>query len=173
MEREENKSEIQISRKTKKVFLLRYLLGKIEYQTERIAVRDILALFQCLLYCQDLAMRDPNFQQKFGSALEALAKLLKGIRFTELNQDNLLSLKRALRHVPKGFILPQRNLSHAATKVEGLFQLTLYRRPGLIKSLLPMKLWLGKGYSDKGTARNLAIDGSPRWQEVAMKEIVR
>jgi hypothetical protein len=31
---------------------------------------------------------------------------------------------------------------------------------------LPPKLYIGKGYTDKGTARNPALDGSPPWQEV-------
>jgi len=33
------------------------------------------------------------------------------------------------------------------------------------------KAYIAKGYTDKGTAKEPAIDGSPAWQEVASKDI--
>lgn len=38
-----------------------------------------------------------------------------------------------------------------------------------LKEIKP-KGYIGKGYTDKGTARNPAKDGSPSWQEVAMSK---
>lgn len=161
-------SVVIISKKAKKITLLRYLLSKIVYETEKVAVRDILTLFQCILEVQDLAQRDPNFNEKFGLALEATSSLLKGVRFRKFDPKTLNALRKAILNVPEGFLYPQRNLSSVAMKVEGLYSLTIYRQLGKRTKLLPPKLYVGKGYNDKGTARNPAFDGSPSWQEVAM-----
>jgi hypothetical protein len=164
----EGKSLIVIGKKARRVTILRYTLSKIVYK-EKIAVRDILAIFQCIIDCQELADRDPNFQEKFGSTLEVLAKNLKGVRIRKLNQDTLNSLRRAILNIPEGFIYPHRNLSQLKNKVEGQYHLHFPKQLGVPIKSLPPKLYVGKGYSDKGTARNLARDGSPRWQDVAMR----
>lgn len=167
------KSLLVISKKAKRITLLRYLLSKVVYEEKKIAVRDILAIFQCLLDCQDLAGSNTQFQEKFGFALEALTRILKGIKFTTVDQKALTSLRRAILKIPEGFIYPQRNLPQLRSKVEGSYMLTIWKQAGIPNRQLPPKLYVGKGYSDKGTARNLALDGSPRWQDVASKEVVK
>jgi hypothetical protein len=162
------KSLLVIGKKARRITILRYLVSKIVFK-EQIAVRDILAIFQCILDCQDLARRDPNFQQKFGLALEALAKSLKSVRITRLSIETLNSLRRAILNVPEEFFYPKRNLSQLKKKVEGQFHLHFPKQLGVPTKSLPPKLYIGQGYRDKGSARNLAFDGSPRWQDVAVR----
>jgi hypothetical protein len=158
-----------ISRKAKRITLLRFLLSKVRFFSGEITLRDLLALFQVTLDCQTLARKDPNFQLKFGSDLESVAVLLKGVRINKLDERGLRSLERAVKQVSEGFILPKRNVAQVRTRVEGFYSLRLVQALGIPKKLLPPKLFVGKGYSDKGTARNAAFDGSPSWQEIAMR----
>ena len=162
------KSSIFISRKAKKVYLLRYLLGKFRYQSENISLKDILTLYKIFLDVQDLTINDQNFQQKFGSTLEVVALQLKGVQIRNLKEPGLRALEKAIKKIPEDFILPKRNLKQAQKKLEGLYQLRPFKIEGTPLDQLPPKLFIGKGYSDKGTARNPAVDGRQGWQEIAM-----
>lgn len=164
---------VMIGKNVRRITLLRYLVSKIVYEIETIELRDVLAVYSCILDVQDLASKDPSFNQKFGSTLEVLAKLLKGVRFKKLDSKNIEMLRKALVNTPETFLYPKRNLSGIRAKVGGTYSITYLRSQGTLNKLLPPKLYIGKGYSDKGTARNTAEDGSPRWQDVAMSEVVK
>jgi len=162
-----------IGRKVRRITLLRYLVTKVVYEMDEIELRDVLAVYSCMLDVQNLAERDPTFNQKFGSTLEVLAKLLKGVKFTKFDLKNLKQLRKALANTPPEFLYPKRNLAQIKAKVGGTYSLSLLKSTGIETRKLPPKLYIGKGYSDKGTARNPAYDGSPNWQQVAIKDIVK
>ena len=164
---------VVIGKKVRRITLLRYLVSKVVYNLESIELRDVLAVYSCLIDVQSLSERDPTFNQKFGSTLEVLAKLLKGVKFTKLDEKNLKKLRKALVNTPENFLYPKRNLAQIKAKVGGTYSLSLLKSSGIETRKLPPKLYIGKGYSDKGTARDPAIDGSPRWQDVAMSEVVK
>lgn len=164
---------IVIGKKVRRITLLRFLVSKVVYGEDDIELRDILAIYSCMLDVQNLAERDPTFNQKFGSTLEVLAKLLKGVKFTKFDLKNLKQLRKSLLNVPSEFLYPKRNLAQIKAKVGGTYSLSLLRSSGIETKKLPPKLYIGKGYSDKGTARNPAIDGSPSWQQIAMKDIIK
>jgi len=163
------KTVVKIGRKTRRIYLLRYVLGKMFFKSENeITLEDIFVLYQVILDCQDLAKKNENFRNKFGSDLESVAIALKSVRLQKLNMIEFRSLRRALKkNIKVEFVLPLRNLSQAKQKLENKYSLVFPISLGIPRELLPPKLYIGIGYSDKGTARNPAVDGSPRWQEVA------
>jgi hypothetical protein len=132
-----------------------------------LTVEDLFALYQALLDVEDLVKMDPNLKKKYAADLESLAIILKGFRFTTLDPKGLKGLSKQLMDLDH-FILPKRNLAHSEKHLDQMYRLTGFRKTGTPKSMLPPKLYVGVGYSDKGTARNPAFDGSPSWQEVAM-----
>lgn len=164
---------VVIGKKVRRVTLLRFLISKVVYEEDSIELRDVLAVYSCMLDVQNLAERDPTFNQKFGSTLEVLAKLLKGVKFTKFDLKNLKQFRKALANTPPEFMYPKRNLAQIKAKVGGTYSLSLLRSTGIETKKLPPKLYIGKGYSDKGTARNPAIDGNPSWQQVAIKDVVK
>jgi hypothetical protein len=155
-----------INRKAKRIHLLRFLCGKVAFQV-RLTVEDLFALYQALLDVEDLVKMDPNLKKKYAADLESLAIILKGFRFTTLDPKGLKGLSKQLMDLDH-FILPKRNLAHSEKHLDQMYRLTGFRKTGTPKSMLPPKLYVGVGYSDKGTARDPAFDGSPSWQEVAM-----
>lgn len=64
------------------------------------------------------------------------------------------------------FILPERNLSTVWIHVQKMYFFSHSTSSGRDIKRLPPKQYIGKGYTDKGTARNPAIDGSQPWQEI-------
>lgn len=68
------------------------------------------------------------------------------------------------------FLFPQRNYSTIKSRMSGRYQLKDATQPGVDVKTLPPKRFIGKGYGDKGTLKNCALDGSPSWQEVSSSE---
>lgn len=145
------------------------LVSKLVWEPEEITLEEILIIFDNLLFLQEFCERDFNFYKKFGKSLEDLAKILKKVNFSETH--NLLSkVQRAaklIKRVLEGFLYPVRNYKNQYRLQRSLVQVKNFTLGVTVKQLPPKKV-IGKGYTDKGTAKNPAIDGSPSWQEVAM-----
>jgi hypothetical protein len=134
-----------------------------------VTIGDILILYDNILWCQDKALKDPGFQEKFGSSLEDLAKILKALRFTANSfQNNLRTMSMRFRNLGS-FIIPAKNLNGVYVHVRGSYHILPTKESGIPTSQLPPKRFIGVGYKDKGHRRNSATDGSPSWQTVAMR----
>lgn len=157
-----------ISRRVKRITLQRYLLSKLVFDSRNFDLRDFSALFENQLWLEKKVLREEQFSQKFGKSLEVLSTFLK-----ELNLSSGLSQKSFNRFVGriekhlKSFYLPQRNFKSVVPKLSGTYQLSDSLPTGQPKKSVTQPTRLGKGYRDKGSARDLAKDGSPSWQEVA------
>jgi len=130
-------------------------------------------MYDNFLHIQDLAEKDENFKRKFGEDLESLAKILKSFRLqkstTGLEVKKLgAQMKKELNH----FILPERNIKQVATRIGEMFTFKPSFPSGVPNSQLKPKAYIGKGYTDQGTARNAAKDNSPSWQEVAIARLL-
>lgn len=113
-----------------------------------------------------------NFVLKFGVALEVLTKILKSFQYSsKTDTKSIRKLGTALEENLKGFFLPQRNTRTELEKLKDSYNIKPYRSLGTPLNELPPKAYIAKGYTDKGTAKEPAIDGSPAWQEVASKDI--
>lgn len=164
---------IRYTGKGRRVTLARYLCGLISFFPEEVERVHLLLMYDNFLHIQDLAEKDENFKRKFGEDLESLAKILKSFRLqkstTGLEVKKLgAQMKKELNH----FILPERNVKQVATSIGEMFTFKPSFPSGVPNSQLKPKAYIGKGYTDQGTARNAAKDNSPSWQEVAIARLL-
>lgn len=166
--------QLAYSRNVKRVTLQRFLVTKIAYFKEEVTFQDALVLYDNLLWLQDKCEQDEAFCSKFGSDLESLAKHLKSLRFNERAFPKTIEkLSSKLRVELKGFLYPKRNYLQIQNRLRNAYQFRNYKALGKPIDQLPPKTYIGKGYRDKGTARDPGRDGSPSWQEVAMSNILQ
>lgn len=161
--------EVVISPRAKRVTLQRYLLSKLVLEEEKFDLKDLCTLFANQIWLEQKVRTDNEFQQKFGKSLEDLSIILKEINFRQEFTDRALyRLRTRVKDTLDNILLPQRNYVLVRQRYSGLFYLRDPLQPGKDKKLLPQVARIGKGYRDKGTLKNPAVDGSPSWQEVAV-----
>jgi hypothetical protein len=161
---------VTYAKRVRRITLERYIVSKIVFQLEKVTTGEILVLYDNILWCQDKAGKDPSFREKFGSSLEDLALILKSVRFTPATfHSNLSVLSVAFRNKLDGFYIPAKNLQGVYVHVRGTYHILPSKSQGIEKRRLPPPRYIGVGYKDKGHRRDEAYDGSPTWQEVAMR----
>lgn len=159
---------VHISKLAKRITLQRFLVSKILYKVERVDLRDVYCLFENQLWLETKCSKDSQFAKQFETSLEVVSIMLKQINFqTEIPKRTVHSLHEKIRSHLQDFVFPHRNFSHIETMYRKFYQLKNYVPSGVPNNQLPPKTFIGKGYRDKGSARNLALDGSPTWQEVS------
>lgn len=159
---------VKISPKAKRVYLQRYLLSKFVHFKKELELRDICCLFENQLWLEKKCQLDPNFLQKFGKDLESLSIIMKEFNFKTGTTDRAIDrFSSRINQTIPNLVLPKRNYSEAKRRCNGLFQLADAPPMGVPRRNVPPTARIGKGYRDKGSARDLAKDGSPSWQEVA------
>lgn len=162
--------QINYARKLKRVSLQRSLVSLIVHYPEKCTPTTLLVLTDNLLWLQDKAKRDKQFRDKFGVTLEVLTFIIRtklGQRFDSFSKTRIKYLSNCLRDNVGSFIFPKRNTLNQYNLVKGLFNVRAASPSGIPNSQIPPQPYIGKGYRDKGTAKNPAEDGSPSWQEVA------
>lgn len=159
---------VLISPKAKRIHLQRFLLSKFVHFKEKTELRDLCCLFENQLWLERKCLSDPVFCQKFGRDLESLSVILSEINFRQETTVRAIDRfsTRLQRELPE-LVLPKRNYLEAFKRLNGSFSLKDSKPLGRLKSTIPPKSRIGIGYRDKGSARDVAKDGSPSWQEVA------
>lgn len=150
----------------KLITILRFLLAKVLYDSEGLHLDEFLALMEAYLLLRD--HKDPSFLAKYGQWLITIEPF-----FGELGQTKVFPIKaqgdttRIERHLVP--FLPSRSAYHGYQghrELRDSFRLII-RNPLALPKKLPPKRYIGVGYKDKGSRRDPAWDGNPRWQEVA------
>lgn len=161
-------TRVTYDRRLKRVTLSRYLTGKLAQSPEQVNFQELLVIFDNQLWLEDKARHDQGFREKFGSSLEELSTILKSTPNVGTLSSYLRRLSTKIRNSLEGFYLPARNLPTVKSHVEGRFHILPSKSLGTEKRSLPPKSVIGVGYSDKGTRRDPAFDGSPHWTDVAI-----
>lgn len=163
-----NHTSLRYAKRVKRVTLQRFLVSKVVYEPEAVTFQDTIVLYDNLLWLQDKSASDENFSKKFGSSLEELTKILKQFNFnSKTYKKSLYKLSKNCKESLENFYFPKRNYPSIKERQRQSFRFVLTTPEGTINSQLPPVQYIGKGYRDKGTARNPAYDGNPSWQEVA------
>lgn len=149
----------------KRISLQRTLCSQIVYEG-KCSIFELNVIFQNQLWLQRKCLTDDNFSKKFGKSLEEISIYLKKANFSRGLTPGALSTLRSNLKSLTDFIYPQRNLAAMKSKFANCFYVRPYRQQGVDIKSLPPKRYIGKGYGDKGTARDPAKDGSPSWQEI-------
>lgn len=160
--------QVWISPKAKRIHLHRFLLSKFCFKLEELTLRDICCLFENQLWLEQKCLTDFEFYQKFGTSLEEVSIILKEFNFRTKKTDLALRrLSKKLQESVPDLIIPKRNYKDTKKRLNGTYQLIDPKPYGVAKRKVTPTARIGKGYRDKGSARDLAKDGSPGWQEVA------
>lgn len=176
---------VNYSKKLRKITLLRCIVSKAKINPDTLGFKDVVALYDTMLWAQMKSSSDHSFRLKFGSSLEVLAQKLKSVRFGQVKSQKELvdKVTRVLKHDLEDFVFPARNFATVYGRIKGDYTLQRIESEGTPTNKLPPKQYIGKGYGDKGTAQKPWLDGSPSWQEVAtnhqfqrqvlLKEVIR
>jgi len=160
-------ARVSYSKRIRRITLQRFIVSKIVHHPERVTYAEVLVLYDNILALQDLAIKDPGFREKFGEALEALAAILKNLRFSVTRfPSGVRKLSAEFAAQLQGFILPERNLQGTERHLKGHFHVLAYKESGIPNREIPPKPYIGVGYNDKGHYQDVAVDGSPHWTEV-------
>lgn len=166
-------TKVVISKRYRRVTLHRFLLSKLVWEPEEFLFTHLLALYENQVFLDTLAARDPKFSEAFSSELDSVRESLVELR--AFNNAGLSRMSEVLRKRFDGgearFIYPQRNLLEQEKRYKSFVQFRLQTPLGQDVKRLQPSTRIGKGYTDKGTAKNTAKDGTQRWQDVAGKEI--
>jgi len=159
--------------KSKRVTLQRSLVALISHEPEKVNYKHLVVLFDNMLWFQDKALKDPDFEQKFGITLKVLAYILKNmnLRVTKITETQIRKLSKKFRENLKHFSLEKRNFRQPLKQQWSFVEVRPTKSSGLSKKELKPDRYIGIGYRDKGTAKKPWLDGSPSWQEVAMVPI--
>lgn len=157
---------VKLRKGLKRMTLFRFLVSKTLYGVDGIDLGEYLTLYH--LYFELSENKDPGFKKKYEDWFERIKPF-----FIDLGQvtefpvriDSEVNKKLVTYLGPtipdyRGFcaLLGEKYLRNS-------FKIQLNN------SLFPQKIrsknFVGVGYRDKGTRRDLAVDGSPSWQEVS------
>jgi hypothetical protein len=165
-------AQVIYGRRSKRVTLARAIVGKIMYFPNEVTSKELLVLFDNLLWLQRKASQDLEFANKFGLYLKVLAYILKHHRGPDpLSKASTRTLSNSFLRNLSGFSFEKRNVLHVLSRLMARIEIRPTRPLGREKKTLPQARRLGVGYRDKGTAKKPWLDGSPSWQEVASQPI--
>jgi hypothetical protein len=114
-----------------------------------------------------LEVSDPSFKSKNRLQVTSLAMILTIFEQTNYNITEIKKAVSASKMNLSEFMLSRRQryaLKKTFSSVRKSYSLRLRV---FEKQHLPPKRYIGVGYKDKGSRKNIAFDGSPSWQEVA------
>jgi len=154
-----------IKKGTKRVTLLRFLLSKMLNGETGISLEEYLCIYH--LFYDLMEVSESHFVEKHESNLEKVGQLLSKLSDNRvfpliLNEGSKVQMESLL-----GEFLPTRREFYGLVGQRELglsFRLILFDT--LVPQKLPPKAYIGVGYKDKGTRRDVSIDGSPGWQKI-------
>jgi len=158
---------VKIKRGLKRKTLFRFLLAKMMYEESGIHLDEYLVLYS--LYHDLQLIEDAGFREKyddwFSRHFSFFLELGRATHFpVRLCQENIT--EHLLKQMSP--LLPSKQ---AYFGLKGQRNIRLGYEVQLNSSLPPVrvrpKAYIGVGYRDKGTRRDLAKNGSPSWQEVS------
>jgi len=153
---------------TKQMTLLRFLLAKLVYGVDGLSLEEYLCLYHLFYDLTEEKSKDLFFLSKYAAWLERVELLMRKMAgnkiFPVIPQDET---KKIIERLLVEYLPSPR----AYFGLSGQRELRQSFRLVLNDTLMPRKAlpqrFIGVGYKDKGTCRDLAFDGNPSWQTVA------
>jgi len=154
-----------IKQGTKRITLLRFLLSKMLYGVEGLSVEEYLCLFH--LYYDLSEITESHFVEKHQSNLDKIELIL-----SKLSDNRIFPLvlsegsKIQMESLLDRFLPTRREFFGLVGQRELSTSFRLILSDSLVPRKLPPKAYIGVGYKDKGTRRDVSVNGTPGWQEV-------
>jgi hypothetical protein len=159
--------KVRYLKNTKQITLLRNLLAALVYESRGINLEDCLVLYDLLPQMLEKSKKDPQFANKHYNSLIKSYNLIRDFvnptKFPYKPKKNVVSeLKSNLvGWLPSKEAYFGWSKNPARTKSFDILPDGLnLKLPKLIKN----QKYIGVGYKDKGSARNIAFDNSPGWK---------
>jgi len=150
----------------------RVLISKLLYEIDKFTSEDLLALFDNQLFLENLASKNESFRLKFRMSLEDISNYLKAAKFKNLTDLPRIAekFKRFIKIKLDKFIFPKRNYPNQLKMYNRFVEFRWTDPEGTPIAQLPPVKYIGKGYTDKGTAKIPHLDNSPSWQNVSVRK---
>jgi hypothetical protein len=149
---------------TNRFKLFRFLLSRIKFSKDGFHLDDYLCFWQ--LYLEMIESKDPKFQKRIQFLQdEGLVELMN-----QLQDIRVFPYNPRIETVQKLDSLPLVYHSRSFFGMERTGWSKHYRlsfNSRLVRRRVPPVPYIGVGYKDKGSRRDVANDGSPSWQVVA------
>jgi len=143
----------------------RYLLSSYYIYNETLDFEEQLCLNEVMLALLDI--RDPLFKHKYGTAVRYSAVLLAIFNNNKISRtEKVVAISKTQVNL-HGVWLRERQYKAAEVSYSSVIRSFVLRARSYKRRRFPPKRYIGVGYRDKGSRKNLAYDGSPSWQEVA------
>lgn len=145
--------------------VFRYLTSKIVTTDEHITTEEIIVLFHSMERIVQKSTRDGVYRQKWMSEVFTFRAIYQSLEtLLRMDPKERLALMRDTYGFYRGKMVSLRYYRSVQGQNKKLFRAQVENR---FPKTIPPKGYIGKGYGDHGTAKNMANDGSPSWQEVA------
>lgn len=166
---------LHFKKKFAKTDLQKFLVSKILYDLPNFELKDLAAMFfnQIELEEQFRKGKDKSIEE-WREDLSTLSKLLKEFNFSNnLSDRGVINFaKRLASQKFTKLVVQKRNYQDWKKKIDDSFEFVEVKNPIPKKPKEEPKAYIGKGYTDKGNAKNPATHGSPKWQDVASSDKV-
>ena len=154
---------VKLKKGTKQITFLRNLIAGVLYEPGGTSIEDFLVIFELYDRCVGKAETDPVFGEKYGEWLITVHQVLvrwkpRSFPFTPTNVRE--DIERLAPYLPSkaAYFGWRRNPARG-----GSAKVVLRSQMQPPKAI--PKRFVGVGYKDKGTRRDPATDGTPRWQD--------
>lgn len=150
------------------VTLVRYFLSKIVYTDEVVTLEETCILFLSFEKMVQKMSQHEAYRAKYGSEVFTFRAVLTSLEdVVRANPQDRLKRMREVYGFYRGKLFSRRYYFSVRGQLTRELRLRVLTR--FPKKFKP-KAFVGKGYGDHGTAKEMAYDGSPSWQEVAMAD---
>jgi len=157
---------VLIKRGVNRYKLFRYLSSKVILDEEGLHLDEFLCLFE--LYYQLSESQDPNFSENLqnirNESFEKFIKFLSKVKIFPYQPHE--SSRLSFQELAVAVSYDKRSY-HRIKGQNRNKDFRLVFKDTLLPRRAPAKAYIGIGYKDKGSRREPALDGSPKWQEVA------
>lgn len=162
-----NGYELRYQNGVNRMKILRYLFAKLVWG-EPLHLDEFLVLWDLWYKLDQQRLKDDQFFKRWGETLSRFNATLEELVSIEIFPVILDHASREeLETFLGGSVYSYRAFVGLKSEVSSTWQLRV-GNPLAYPKRLPPERRIGVGYKDKGTARNLAEDGTPSWQEVTM-----
>lgn len=160
--------KLKMRKGIKRITVFRFLTAKLLYEEEGLHLDEYIVLFE--LYYSLYTSEDPGFVRKYRKWFERTQPF-----FDDLTKAKSFPVRlEKSSHTEQAYqeflspVIPTKRSYFGLRGQKNLRQsYSLKLNSALPVQKIPPKSYIGVGYRDKGSRKDVARDGSPAWQEVA------
>lgn len=142
----------------------RFLISKIVFTEDQLTLEEISILFGAFEDIVQKSARDKIFRAKYLNEMFTFRAIFQDLESLLWMEGNKRTEVMKRYEFYRGKLFSARYYYAIKGQIARKFSIAVKIR--FPKKFKP-KAYIGKGYGDKGTAKNTAYDGNPSWQEVA------